>query len=449
MKKEQFSGRGEKTSASSKKQNPFNKGRNNNNGSRSRDGQSSNGESGFKRNRDRGSFNGRSFKGSRNQFSRGKKRNNVKVKIDYSKYVHEVTEIPTDKVYIPSFEYNDLEGIDSRLKQNILNKGYKLPTEIQAKSIPVLLKGNDVLGLANTGTGKTAAFLIPLINKTVNDESNRTLIIVPTRELAAQIEQEFMDLKKGLNARSVLCVGGQNINRQITGIKRGFNFLIGTPGRIMDLDKRGVLKLNQFNNIVLDEVDRMLDMGFVDDIKGIIAKLPSEKQSLFFSATIDKRTEKIVSELLTNPVEIRIKSRSPLELVDQNFIKVKAREDKFDTLHEILDNHGVDKVLVFCETKRGCDRLSKDLRHKNYQVDAIHGDKTQNVRDKVLAKFKDGKINVLVATDVAARGIDVKDITHVINYDEPNNYEDYTHRVGRTGRAGKKGTALTFVVSNK
>lgn len=391
------------------------------------------------------------FRKRKNSFFNNKrrKRNNSKVKIDYNKYSYTPKEQTKEEAYVPPFEYHEIQGLNNKLKKNILKKGYKTPTEIQARSIPVLLKSKDVLGLANTGTGKTAAFLIPLINKVANDPSQKVLIIVPTRELAAQIEKEFLSLKYGLDIRSVLCVGGQNIRKQIKGLRSNFNFLIGTPGRIIDLEQREEIDLSIFNNIVLDEVDRMLDMGFVDEIKGIIENLPSDKHSMFYSATIDKRTEKIIENLLKDYIEIKVESISPLELVDQDYKIVKSEEEKFDLLTDMVESNNEPKMLVFTETKRKADKLAKRLHSEGIKVDSIHGDKSQYVRNKVLKKFKEDKINTLVATDVAARGIDVKDINYVINYDEPNNYEDYTHRVGRTGRAGKKGNSMTFVLPNK
>ncbi|MCD4811724.1 DEAD/DEAH box helicase [bacterium] len=366
--------------------------------------------------------------------------------------------IPTDKyiakaeagyiapsIYVEDKSYEDFNISNTTLKQNIARKGYKYPTKIQDQAIPLILQGKDILGLASTGSGKTGAFLIPLIDKILKDRSQKCLIIVPTRELAAQIQDEFRELAQGTNIYSTLVIGGTRINKQINQLRRNPEFVMGTPGRLKDLFERGVLDLGKFNNIVLDEVDRMLDMGFIPDITFLISKLRDKKQTLFFSATMTREAERIGNTLLNNPIRIQVEKESPLKNIDQDIVRVKNPADKVKTLEGLLDKDEFTKVLVFSRTKRGADKLSKQLFERGFRADAIHGDKSQNKRLAVMKKFKTDQLDILVATDVAARGIDIPNVSHVINYDEPENYKDYIHRIGRTGRAGKTGCALTFV----
>ncbi|MCD4756007.1 DEAD/DEAH box helicase [bacterium] len=366
--------------------------------------------------------------------------------------------IPTDKyiakaeegyiapsIYVEDKTYDDFNISNATLKQNITRKGYKNPTKIQHQAIPLILQGKDILGLASTGSGKTAAFLIPLIDRALKDRSQKCLIIVPTRELAAQIQDEFRILAQGTNIYSTLVIGGTRINKQINQLRRNPEFVMGTPGRLKDLFERGVLDLGKFNNIVLDEVDRMLDMGFIPDITFLISKLRDKKQTLFFSATMTKEAERIGNTLLNNPIRIQVEKESALKSVNQDIVRVKNPADKVKTLETLLDKDEFKKVLIFSRTKRGADKLSKQLFERGFRADAIHGDKSQNKRLAVMKKFKMDQLDVLVATDVAARGIDIPNVSHVINYDEPENYKDYIHRIGRTGRAGKTGCALTFV----
>lgn len=364
--------------------------------------------------------------------------------ISHNKYIAKAEEGETPSIYVSDYKLTDLELADS-LKRNLDRKQYLYPTKIQHQSITHILQGRDLLGLAQTGSGKTAAFLIPLIEKVLKDAAQKVLIICPTRELANQIKDELFALTQGMPIRSVLVIGGASAYRQIFLIQKNPQFVIGTPGRIKDLSQRGELKLGQFNNIVLDEVDRMLDMGFVHDIKFLVSKLRGDKQSLFFSATMPSAAEHVARTLLKDPVRVQVEKQSPVSNVDQNVVKADSNSDKLRKLQDLLVREEFKKVLIFSRTKRATDRLSIELRRSGFKVDAIHGSKSQFVRTKVITKFKKDVINVLVATDVAARGLDIPDITHVINFDEPATYEDYIHRIGRTGRVGKKGVALTFV----
>lgn len=353
----------------------------------------------------------------------------------------------TEEVFVPKHAFADFK-VDEKLKQNIAAKGYVSPTPIQDESIPHILKGHDIVGLANTGTGKTASFLIPLIDKVLKfralGKTERVLVMVPTRELALQIENEFFGFAKGLNLASVTVVGGANIVPQIRLLRRQPSFVIGTPGRLKDVMERKELDLSQFSTVVLDEADRMLDMGFIADMRFILAKMQSERHTLFFSATMDREIEKLVGDFLKNPVRVSVKTRDTAETIDQDVVHV-TRENKFDKLVELLSDESMDKVLVFGRTKHGVERLAKDLSRRGVPSESIHGDKTHSRRQKALTLFKKDHVRVLVATDVAARGLDISGVSHVINYDLPATYEDYTHRIGRTGRAGRVGKALTFI----
>jgi superfamily II DNA/RNA helicase len=381
-------------------------------------------------------------KGSRP--SRGRRSSN-KQKISRDAYIAKAVEgyVPPS-IYVEDKFYEEFDILEI-LKKNIRRKGYKNPTKIQFEAIPYILKKKDILGMASTGSGKTAAFLIPMLNKILKDPSQKCLIIVPTRELASQIQDEFDDLARDTGLYSALIIGGSRMSSQINKLKRKPEFIMGTPGRLKDLSDRGLLHLDTFNNIVLDEVDRMLDMGFIGDIKYLIAKLRDQRQTLFFSATMTNEAEKIANSLLKDPVKVQVEKESPLNSVDQDIVKVGRNEDKVEILSDLLQKDEFQKVLIFSRTKYGADKLSQKLYKKGFRVDAIHGDKSQGKRSAVLSKFKGGEIDILIATDVAARGLDIPNVSHVINYDEPENYKDYIHRIGRTARAGKKGCALTFV----
>ncbi len=352
---------------------------------------------------------------------------------------------PIDEVeYTATHQFADFE-IAEELKARISQKGYTTPTPIQDQTIPFILSGLDVIGVAQTGTGKTGAFLIPLIHKTLIDRRHNTLIITPTRELATQIRDELFPLTTGLGTYSTLCIGGGSMRIQDQQLRKRPHFVIGTPGRLKDLINRRMLSLTSFNAVVLDEVDRMLDMGFINEIKELIADLPKERQSLFFSATLSGKVGQIAREFLTNPQTVTISSQKPSENVDQNIIRVSGIESKIAELEKIIGQETTTKTLVFVNTKRIVENVALKLSQKGHRVVTLHGDKPQQRRNTAIKAFKENMANVLVATDVASRGLDIEGISHVINFDKPLTYEDYIHRIGRTGRAGKKGIALTFV----
>jgi ATP-dependent RNA helicase RhlE len=364
--------------------------------------------------------------------------------IDPARFINKAIQLKESETFVPEHKFNDFE-INHRLVESIINRGYQKPTPIQDKIIPYIVKGCDVVGIADTGTGKTAAFLLPLINKILINPREKVLIVAPTRELANQIDLEFKQFSRGMRIFSVCCVGGMNIGRQISDIYRGYNLIIGTPGRIKDLMERRKINLALFNSVVLDEVDRMLDMGFINDTRLIIKALPKNRQTLFFSATVSSEIERIINEFTKNPIKISVKTRDTSKNVDQDIIKVGQGKTKLDILNDLLRQKEFNKVLIFGRTKHGVENLSKKLYINGFKTESIHGNKNNSQRQRALDKFKNNQIHILVATDVAARGIDVADISHVINYDTPGTYEDYIHRIGRTGRWNKKGKALTFV----
>lgn len=365
-------------------------------------------------------------------------------KINSSQYIKTaVAAINQEETQIKN-KFSDF-SIDERLKKNIISRGYTVPTPIQDQTIPYILDGRDVVGVANTGTGKTAAFLIPLINKIILNRSQRVLIVIPTRELAVQIDDELREFSKGFQISSLLCIGGASINRQIFSLRQNPSIIIGTPGRLKDLIQRRFLSLSNFRNIVLDEVDRMVDIGFREDIKYIVSLLPKPRQSLFFSATISSDVSSIIQTFLNSPVTISVKRHETVEQVHQDIIKVKDKSEKMEKLHTMLRQNEFKKVLIFGRTKWGVERLANTLKQKGVNAGSIHGNKSLNQRLRVLTQFKNNELHVLVATDVAARGLDIEDVSHVINFDEPSSYTDYIHRIGRTGRAQKAGIALTFV----
>jgi superfamily II DNA/RNA helicase len=364
--------------------------------------------------------------------------------IDFNKFIRKAEPQQVEEKYIPDTTYADLK-INQQLKAAILKRGYVDPTPIQDKTLPHILEGKDVIGLANTGTGKTGAFLIPMINKILSNPQEKLLVVVPTRELAIQIKDEFNALTRNLKIYSVVIVGGANIRRQISELKSRHNVVIGTPGRLKDLIQRKNLHLSGFRNVVLDEADRMLDMGFMPDVKFLLSLLAKERQTLFFSATLAPEIEKLVKEFLKDPVKISIIKRETSANVDQDVVRVKHGEDKIDVLQNMLAKTHFQKVLVFTRTKHGAEKLSNILSRNGFKSQSIHGDKSHNARQKALKLFKENFIDILVATDVAARGLDIPNVSHVINFDVPATYEDYVHRIGRTGRAGNTGSALTFI----
>lgn len=378
-----------------------------------------------------------------NRFQTSRKPQRPVIKYDPSMFMKKVEEQVTAQAYVPEHMFSDF-AIEPQLKANIVAKGYKNPTPIQDKAIPVLLEGKDVIATANTGTGKTAAFLIPLINNVLTKKTSRILIIAPTRELSDQIHEELLSFKANMRISSVLCIGGLNMNAQIRDLKNNPTFVIGTPGRLIDLEQNRIINFANYTSIVLDEVDRMLDMGFIKDMHYIIRKLPAKRHSLFFSATLPTTLKGVMDGFLNNPVSISVKSRQSAENVNQDIVKIGGRI-KIDVLHDLFIKPEFKKVIVFVRTKRAADKLTRSLIDRGFKAAVIHGDKSQAQRNRALDQFKDDIIKVLVATDVVARGIDIDDVSHVINFDLPQTYEDYIHRIGRTGRADKIGQALTFI----
>ncbi|HVI60943.1 MAG TPA: DEAD/DEAH box helicase [Candidatus Saccharimonadales bacterium] len=335
--------------------------------------------------------------------------------------------------------------IDPLLKANLAAKGFVTPSPIQDQTIPLALDGHDVIGLANTGTGKTAAFAVPVLQALHSRQQAKALIVAPTRELAQQIEQECRSIGKGGNFSGALLIGGTSMGPQLRDLRNRPRLVIGTPGRIKDHLERGTLKLEQFDIAVLDEVDRMLDMGFVNDVTSILNRLAPQRQSFFFSATMGPRVQGLIGTFSKDPRTVSVTSGESSDHVNQDVVRYSGTHDKIDKLHDILIKEEVAKVIVFDETQRSVERLNKELIARGFSADSIHGGKSQGQRKRALQSFKTSQTTVLVATDVAARGIDVADITHVINYSQPQSYQDYVHRIGRAGRAGRVGHALTFV----
>jgi len=364
--------------------------------------------------------------------------------IDPAKFINKAVQTGETEVFVPQNQFRDFK-IDRRLVSAVEIRGYQDPTPIQDQIIPHITEGSDVVGIADTGTGKTAAFLLPLISKILRDSREKVLIIAPTRELAIQIDEEFKQFTKGMRIFSVCCVGGIGIGRQISDLRRNHNLIVGTPGRIKDLMGRRMINLSLFNSVVLDEADRMFDMGFINDTRLIMSGLPKTRQTLFFSATISKDIERIIGEFTQNPIRVFLKTRDTPQNVEQDIVKIGQGKTKLDVLNELLSQKEFSKVLIFGRTKHGVEKLSRVLYRNGFKAESIHGNKNNSQRQKALGMFKDNRTRILVATDVAARGIDVADISHVINYDAPATYEDYIHRIGRTGRCDKKGVALTFI----
>ena len=345
--------------------------------------------------------------------------------------------------YVVKHQFEDFALLD-HIKHNIASRRYTVPTAIQDQAIPDILLGRDVVGTANTGTGKTGAFLIPVIHRVVTDPTRKVLVVVPTRELAIQIQSELHLFARNLPVASVLCIGGEGMGKQIAGLKRQPAFVIGTPGRLRDLETQKWLSFHGFNIIVLDEVDRMMDMGFLPEVKYITACLPKVRQSLFFSATMPAKVQEMMRGFLTNPILVAVKSHDVPVNVNQEVIRVGGQE-KIAVLQNLLRREGLDKGLVFGRTKWGMDKLAKALSARGLAVAVIHGNKNQNQRRRAIEQFKTNRVKVLIATDVASRGLDIDSVTHVINFDLPESYEDYVHRIGRTGRVDKTGTAITLV----
>jgi ATP-dependent RNA helicase RhlE len=341
-------------------------------------------------------------------------------------------------------------GLHEKIIDNLNKKGYTQPTPIQDQAIPHLMDGNqDILGIANTGTGKTAAFLLPLIHQVYENRKKCILVLAPTRELAIQIQNELKTFTNHGPVSSTIIIGGENIDKQINALRKRLNFIIATTGRGLDLIERGELRIKDVDTVVLDEMDQMLDMGFVRDIRKILSLATNNKHLLFFSATMSKDIEKIALEILNKPVTVSVVQGTTTDNVEQDVIEVRLNENKFDKLCDLLSRKEVDKVILFENTKHGASRLEKDLQKRGFKAVAIHGNKNQNQRRRALDAFKAGSIDILIATNVAARGLDIPKVSHVINYGLPQSKEDYVHRIGRTGRAGETGHAYTFVNVDK
>jgi len=372
-----------------------------------------------------------------NQFGRGGNIHEFIKKASYKSAA--VSPIPVAEVLFSSL------ALPESLNTTIARHGYTRLTPIQVLGIPAIRDGKDIIGIANTGTGKTAAFLIPLVENIIKDHSYQALIISPTRELALQTRDELRKFTGNMPIFNTFCIGQSSMRDQIRQLHRHTHVVVGTPGRLKDLIKRGALKLSTYKMIILDEADQMLDMGFVHDIKEIISYLPPARQSLFFSATVSPAINNLISSFVKNPTTVSVKTQETVSHIKQDLVKVDRSITKAEKLSILLKEKDFKKVLVFGRTKRGVDRISRDLYNKGFRVASIHGDKPQHKRQQAIRMFKEDVVKIMVATDVAARGLDIANVTHVINYDIPQTYEDYIHRIGRTGRADKSGTALTFV----
>tara|TARA_R110001592_G_scaffold312206_1_gene587297 strand:+ start:29262 stop:30536 length:1275 start_codon:yes stop_codon:yes gene_type:complete len=349
-----------------------------------------------------------------------------------------------------SMTFEQLELISPILKA-LQERNYKEPTAIQEQAIPKILAKRDILGSAQTGTGKTAAFALPIIQLLHTEKNHdkgrvaiRSLIVTPTRELAIQIDENLEFYGKYTKLRHAVIFGGVKQGSQVNEIRRGVDILVATPGRLLDLINQGFIKLDQVKIFVLDEADRMLDMGFINDIKKLLKLLPRKRQSLFFSATMPDNIVSLADNILTDPIKIEVNPVSSAAETVQQKVYYTNKESKKDLLFHILENKEIDQVLLFSRTKHGADKITRNLKSKNINAAAIHGNKAQNHRQKVLGQFKEGSIRVLVATDIAARGIDIDKLQYVINYDVPEDPETYVHRIGRSGRAGESGTAIAL-----
>ena len=395
----------------------------------------------------RRTFNGSSRFGagrSRGNFSSSRSRFKTK-SISHNMFINKTPAVMDQEVHVPMHTFSDF-GLSPQIVSNLTSKGYKIPTRIQDEAIPQILKGRDVIGLANAGSGKTAAFLLPIIQKlTTQNNRDTVLVITPTRELAQQIQMEFRAFSDKMQLYSTVCVGGLGARPQIRDLRRKPHFVVGTPGRLKDFLKQGELHLENTTTLVLDEVDQILDMGFLPDVKNIISKIPKDRQSLCFSATITPDIKRLLDEMLVDPVKISVRTSETGNHIAQDVIRARTPEEKMAELTKMLSQDHFEKVLIFGEMKHSVQKLADNLSKMNFPAVAIHGNKTQPQRQKALDAFKTGKVNILVATGVAARGIDVPNVSHVINFDQPQTHEEYVHRIGRTGRAGKPGQAYTFV----
>ena len=351
--------------------------------------------------------------------------------------------------------FSDLNLLKN-IQQALTEEGYESPTPIQQQAIPVILEGTDLVGCAQTGTGKTAAFAIPIINmlhRLVGSSAKRkvirTLVVTPTRELAIQIDESFNTYGKYTNIRSMVIFGGVSQVPQVDQLKKGIDILIATPGRLLDLHKQGFIDLDHLHFLVLDEADQMLDMGFINDVKKIVKLTPDNRQTLLFSATMPMAIRELADTFLTKPKYVSVDPVSSTAEKVNHKVYFVGKEDKRKLLYHIIRNDKIENVLVFTRTKHGADNVVKALKKNNVTAEAIHGDKSQNARQRVLDAFKNKEISVLVATDIAARGIDIESLPYVINFDIPNISETYVHRIGRTGRAGNTGLAISFCAKDE
>lgn len=345
-------------------------------------------------------------------------------------------------------QFNDLKLIEPLLRA-VRSEGYTTPSPIQVQAIPFVLEGRDLIGCAQTGTGKTAAFALPILQRLAEASNRRNgairvLVLSPTRELAAQIGESFATYGRYLKMRHVVIYGGVGQNPQVQSLRRGADILVATPGRLLDLMNQGYVELHNIETLVLDEADRMLDMGFIHDVRRVIAQVPSKRQTLLFSATMPQAIQELADQILSNPARVSVVPQATtVETIDQSVFFVD-KKNKRALLEHLLSDAAIRRVLVFTRTKHGANKLAEQLTRSRFHAEAIHGNKSQSAREKALANFKAGRIRVLVATDLAARGIDVDDVTHVINFDLPNEPESYVHRIGRTARAGASGVAYSF-----
>lgn len=364
---------------------------------------------------------------------------------DPSQFINKNPVEVTEEVYVSKHKFSTF-GLNGKLVKTIRDMGIETPSPIQDQVIPEILDGHDVIGLAETGTGKTAAFLVPIIEKTLKEYDRQTLILAPTRELAIQIQDELKKLTRDFKLYSTVCVGGTSIRPQIQSLRRQNHFVIATPGRILDLINQRKYDPSQVTTVVLDEADRMLDMGFIKDMRDILSLTPDDRETLFFSATMNKDAEKMVNDFMNNPITISVKKKDVTNSIAQDVVP-HGHHDKFETLCKLFEGDELKRVIIFGAMKHSVEKLSKELTRHGISAESIHGNKTHPQRQRSLAKFKSGNARVLVATDVAARGIHVDNVSHVINYDLPNTFDDYVHRIGRTGRGTKRGKALTFVAA--
>ena len=386
---------------------------------------------------------GRHFGGKSRRPSNRNRSNNKS--INPAKFVNKNVAKVEQVEYQPTNSFADFR-LTRILNDNLSAIGFDAPSAIQDQAIPLSLAGKDIIGLANTGTGKTAAFLLPIIDELYKQRAQTSvLILAPTRELAQQIDSEFKRFTAGMKLFSTVIVGGMNFGRQLNALKRRPHVIIGTPGRVKDHIQRRTLRLDNINKLVLDEADRMLDMGFINDIREIISLTPGNRQTFCFSATFNDGVKKIVHDFMEEPEIVSVKVSESSNHIYQDVVHYRDNDHKRDLLIDMLSNDEFERVVIFGETKFGVQRLSDSLDKMGIPSRAIHGNKSQGQRNRALADFKENKSRVLVATDVAARGLDITDVTHVINFDLPQSYDDYIHRIGRTGRGGKSGSAFTFV----